>query len=150
MTKAKIEKLYDLVINDIQDELYTNLKRSFVYLIVDKFGTNGIIFTALDQYEAHGRYMYPITHKHYKDLVNFLIYRLKEDMKNRIEIDKTIYGLNDYEKAKAKARQKAIEWQTDFANNNYSWEDLSQKTTYFERLGKRYGLLKEFHENGIC
>lgn len=55
-----------------------------------------------------------------------------------------------YREQKQKAREKAIEWQHDFANNNYSWEEISNLTDFFTRLGKRYGLLKEFRANGIC
>ena len=58
--------------------------------------------------------------------------------------------MNNYQICKIKARQKAIEWQVDFPNNNYSWGELAEWAAYFERLGKRYGLLTEFRENGIC
>ena len=55
-----------------------------------------------------------------------------------------------YYEYKEKARQKAIDWQLDFNNHNYSWGELAEWTNYFYKLGKRYGLLKEFKENGIC
>ena len=55
-----------------------------------------------------------------------------------------------YEKKKEMARQKAIDWQDDFRNHNYSYEEIAEFGYYFEKLGKRYGLLKEFRENGIC
>lgn len=54
-----------------------------------------------------------------------------------------------YQERKEQARQKAIDWQHDFADNNYSWGDLYIWGNYFYKLGKRYGLLKEFKENGI-
>ena len=54
-----------------------------------------------------------------------------------------------YETRKEMARQKAIDWQDDFRNHNYSYEELSEFGYYFEKLGKRYGLLKEFRENGV-
>lgn len=149
MTRAKIDKLHNLVLGELRDELEKNLKKSFVNTIVDKFGTNGIIFTAIDQYQAHGRYVYPITHKHYKDLVNYLVYRIKQDMKTRLEIDKEIYGLNAYDKAKARARQEAIDWQHQASTQNLSYGEIVEKNNYFERLGKRYGLVKEFRENGV-
>lgn len=57
--------------------------------------------------------------------------------------------MNAYQKAKEKARNKAIEWQLDFGNHNYSWGELVYYSGYFERLGKRYGLIEEFRENGI-
>lgn len=55
-----------------------------------------------------------------------------------------------YQQRKAKAREQAIEWQYDFEKYNYSWEDLAAWSNYFKALGKRYGLLKEFRESGIC
>ena len=47
-------------------------------------------------------------------------------------------------------RQEAIDWQNDFAKHNYSYGELAEFGEYFEKLGRRYGLLKEFRENGIC
>ncbi len=54
-----------------------------------------------------------------------------------------------YQQHKTEAREQAIEWQREFENQNYSWAELAAWAAHFERLGKRYGLLKEFHENGI-
>lgn len=58
--------------------------------------------------------------------------------------------MSRYLEGKARARQKAIDWQLDFNNHNYSWGELAEWGNYFYKLGKRYGLLKEFKENGIC
>ena len=57
--------------------------------------------------------------------------------------------MSKYQENKEKARQKAIEWQRDFDNHNYSWGELAYYSDYFERLAKRYGLVGEFRENGI-
>lgn len=54
-----------------------------------------------------------------------------------------------YAEHKEEARNKAIDWQCDFENQNYSYGDLAEWDDYFYRLGKRYGLLTEFRENGI-
>lgn len=59
------------------------------------------------------------------------------------------YKCNKYNIKKYETRQEAIEWQKDFENQNYSWGNLSIWQTYFEKKAKRYGLLKEFRENGI-
>lgn len=57
---------------------------------------------------------------------------------------------NNYQIQKEKAREKAIDWQYNFANNpNISYSELAYWTDYFTKLGKRYGLLEEFRENGI-
>ena len=53
--------------------------------------------------------------------------------------------MTEYRKRKASARCKAIDWQAAA----HSWEELAEATAYFEKLGRRYGLLKEFRENGI-
>lgn len=58
--------------------------------------------------------------------------------------------MNKYQKAKEKARNEAIEWQLDFCNHNYYMSELIEFANYFEKLGKRYRLLREFRENGIC
>lgn len=58
--------------------------------------------------------------------------------------------MNSYRENKERIRQKAIEWQLDFCNHNYSWGELAEWQEYFYKMGKRYGLLKEFKENGIC
>ena len=54
-----------------------------------------------------------------------------------------------YSEHKEKVRELAQMWQYDFANNNYSYAEIGQFHNYFTTLAKRYGLLKEFRENGI-
>ena len=54
-----------------------------------------------------------------------------------------------YQKRKEAARNRAIDWQLDFGNHNYSYGEIVYYQDYFEQLGKRYGLLEEFRENGI-
>lgn len=57
--------------------------------------------------------------------------------------------MTNYKREKEKAREKAIEWQLDFMERVYFWSELIEWAHYFEKLGKRYGLLREFRENGI-
>lgn len=57
--------------------------------------------------------------------------------------------MSKYERQKAAARQKAIDWQLDFANHDYSWGELAVFANYFTKLGKRYGLTAEFRMEGI-
>lgn len=57
--------------------------------------------------------------------------------------------MNAYQRAKERARDKAVEWQHKANNQNYSYGELAYWGEYFERLGKRYGLVREFRENGI-
>ena len=55
--------------------------------------------------------------------------------------------MNKYQQGKERAREKAIEWQNDCRSK--SWLELAIEQEKFERLAKRYGLVKEFSENGI-
>lgn len=57
--------------------------------------------------------------------------------------------MNKYQQAKERARQTAINIQMTFSENSYFMSDLAYFAAYFEKLGKRYGLIKEFRENGI-
>ena len=57
--------------------------------------------------------------------------------------------MSRYTRAKENARQKAMDWQTDYYNNNYSYGELIAFAEYFTKLAKRYGLITEFRENGI-
>ena len=56
--------------------------------------------------------------------------------------------VNNYQVAKENAREKAREWQ--MTEDSYSYAELAYWQDYFERLGKRYGLLTEFRAEGIC
>lgn len=62
--------------------------------------------------------------------------------------DKAVYILN-YREKKARAREEAITWQNEFADHNYSYGELAYYQNYFENKGKRYGLIREFKDNGI-
>lgn len=54
-----------------------------------------------------------------------------------------------YQLRQSQLRDEAIDWQTYEAENPVSWGELAEAGAYFERLGKRYGLIREFRENGI-
>ena len=58
--------------------------------------------------------------------------------------------VNKYKIEKELAREKAIAWQLENSNKCLSYGELADYADYFRKLGKRYGLLKEFRENGIC
>lgn len=55
-----------------------------------------------------------------------------------------------YKIKKEKARRIAIDWQFNFANRSHSWQYCTIWQHRFERIGRKYGLLREFRENGIC
>lgn len=54
-----------------------------------------------------------------------------------------------YEIEKEKAREEAIEFQITLSAYDYSYSELLNKQEYFRKLGKKYGLIKEFKEEGI-
>ena len=57
--------------------------------------------------------------------------------------------MSKYEMRKADARERAINWQSHCADENYSWGEMDRFYDYFYNLGKRYGLIRDFRENGI-
>lgn len=61
---------------------------------------------------------------------------------------KELYKLT-YRERKAKLREEAIRWQESFNDNDYSYGEIAEKQAYFEKEGKKLGLVKEFRENGI-
>ena len=54
-----------------------------------------------------------------------------------------------YQEKKEYVRQKAIDWQRSFEYCLWNYGEVAEFQAKFERLGKRFGLLKEFRENGI-
>lgn len=54
-----------------------------------------------------------------------------------------------YQQRKEAARQEAIDWQLEDGDYPYSYGGLAIIGEYFYKLGKRFGLLREFRENGI-
>lgn len=52
-------------------------------------------------------------------------------------------------KSKGELKDQAIYYQRWASEQNLSMFEICEYNNYFERLGKRYGLLKEFRENGI-
>lgn len=54
-----------------------------------------------------------------------------------------------YKQLKEKARELAIDWQIEFSENDHYMSEYAYWNNKFTKLGKRYGLLKEFRENGI-
>ena len=61
----------------------------------------------------------------------------------------------NYQERRADLQEKAIQFCSQVYG--YSWQgtcfsygELSTIQTFFEKNGRRYGLIKEFEENGIC
>lgn len=54
-----------------------------------------------------------------------------------------------YREKKARLREEAVRWQLDYSRHCLSYGELAEKHSYFEKEGRKYGLMKEFKENGI-
>lgn len=54
-----------------------------------------------------------------------------------------------YQEHKQMARENAIAYQQYFADQNQSYEELVKHQEFFRKVGKRYGLIKEFKREGI-
>ena len=63
-------------------------------------------------------------------------------MKSKKNLKRDAYLLG-----KSRATREAIEYQT--REKTESWGDISLMNEHFTKLAKRYGLIKEFKENGI-
>jgi len=57
--------------------------------------------------------------------------------------------MNKYQKNKARARHTAQAWQAATTETAQTWAEIAESTAYFMKIGKRYGLIKEFKKNGI-
>lgn len=57
--------------------------------------------------------------------------------------------MSKYKRLKEQARIEAITFQSKLQEHNISYGELVCMQNYFYKLGKRYGLIKEFRENGI-
>lgn len=57
--------------------------------------------------------------------------------------------MNNYQQRKEAARQRAIEWSHVAADHACSYAELLADQALFARLARRYGLTREFRENGI-
>ena len=57
--------------------------------------------------------------------------------------------MENYQYYKNLAVEKAIKWQAEASEQNYSYGELAEFYVKFYKLAKRYGLIKEFKENGI-
>lgn len=57
--------------------------------------------------------------------------------------------MTTYKNRKAAARDAAIMVQQEAAEQSQSWEEVAETADRLERLARRFGLLREFRENGL-
>lgn len=55
-----------------------------------------------------------------------------------------------YAEIKQAVRDLAVAWSDGFGCWYLSWGELADWGAFFEKYGRRYGLLSEFRENAIC
>lgn len=54
-----------------------------------------------------------------------------------------------YQKMKEKTRDESIAWQTSLSEESLSYGELCEMREKLEEKARRYGLLREFAENGV-
>lgn len=57
--------------------------------------------------------------------------------------------MTKYQKQKGQARQQAVELQNEISQKSLYYSDLVYYQDIFLKLGKRFGLIREFRENGL-
>ena len=67
-----------------------------------------------------------------------------------IEILKLSIKGKTYKEQKESAIELAKDYQYNFSGLNWSYYELMIIQDYFSKIAKRYGLTKEFRNNGIC
>ena len=59
------------------------------------------------------------------------------------------YG-KTYAERKESVRNAALDYQSAWSDYCFSYSEIAVIGAWFERMGRRYGLLREFRENAIC
>ena len=59
------------------------------------------------------------------------------------------FGVSRYNDRRETLQEFAKYWQDKFSDMAYDWGSLADWSAFFEEYGKKYGLLREFRENGI-
>lgn len=57
--------------------------------------------------------------------------------------------MNRYQRGKNNAREQAVVWQANSAEQSPSWGEIAAQQRQFEQLARRYGLVREFRDNAI-
>ena len=55
-----------------------------------------------------------------------------------------------YQDRKESVRNAAIDYQSAWSDYCFSYSEIDVISDWFSRMGKKYGLLREFRENAIC
>ena len=57
--------------------------------------------------------------------------------------------MKTYQQHKENARQKAIQLQSKLSTDSLSYGELNDINNYFYKIGRKYGLIREFQANGL-
>lgn len=68
---------------------------------------------------------------------------------NYMIIDERPKYKKTYDAMQEVLRVFAIDYQSSWSDTFWNLDDLSKMSAFFEEYGKKYGLLREFRENGI-
>lgn len=91
-----------------------------------------------------------------KRIENYIYYSFEEWHKDTFSPATEIKGVlefkvegKNYIERKASLQDIAMEWQAQFSGYAWSYRELAEIYSFLEKNAKRYGLIKEFKENGI-
>lgn len=100
-------------------------------------------------YETDGKEKFSIYYKNVNGFREWQKDTFSPTCENITILDFKIGG-KTYQEKKNNLEDLAKDWQLNFAALPWSYSELYEINNYFQENAKRYGLLKEFHENGIC
>ena len=84
----------------------------------------------------------------YEDFQDYISDTFSPEVETMVIIPFTVHG-NNYAERRENVRGAAIDFQAADCGGLYM-SDMAQIYGWFEKMGKRYGLLKQFRENAIC
>lgn len=85
----------------------------------------------------------------YEDFQDYISDTFSPEVETMVIIPFTVHGSN-YRERRENVRGTAMEFQTANDCDGLYMSDMAQIYGWFEKMGKRYGLLKEFRENAVC
>lgn len=100
-------------------------------------------------YETNGKENFSIYYKNANGFRKWQKDTFSPTCENITVLDFKISG-ETYQERKNNLEELAKDWQLNFAALPWSYSELYEINNYFYENAKRYGLLRTFHENGIC
>ena len=85
----------------------------------------------------------------YHDFQDYISDTFSPEVETMVIIPFTVHGSN-YAERRENVRGTAMEFQTANDCDGLYMSDMAQIYGWFAKMGKRYGLLKEFRENCVC